>query len=264
MADVVEKMLGKKEAKHDSRNLLAAKYLASSFPASYDWQRYRRPVPARTYGNTVYGDCTLASQANLVSRFERTEQRRTILLPDQLVVDNYLQMTGGADEGWEELGALKRWRTVGYAPQADHTYTIDAFTQINQSNVDEMKAALWQFKLIKVCFGLPWAWSKIGCAGYDDPASVGAWDVGDGPDFEFNSWGGHSMSADAYDSEGLWVIHSWYEGTVPARQKVTWEAVKQYSDEAYSVVDSFDVWRKRRTAAFNLPALASDVREVTS
>lgn len=262
MADQ-QKMLGKKEVKHDFRNLRAARYLASEFPAWYDWQRKRRPVPARTYGNTQYGDCTLASQANCVARFERMEQRRTIILPDQLVIGNYLNMTGGADEGWYELDAIKRWRSIGFAPRNDRVYTIDAFTQVNTLNVDEVKAALWQFKVIKICFQLPWAWSRVDAPGYGSPETEGVWDVGDGPDFEPNSWGGHSMSADGYDAEGLWVIHSWYEGPRPARQKITWAAVQKYADEAYSIVDAFDAWRGPRKAAFDLPSLVADVRAVT-
>lgn len=257
-----QKLLGKKAVQHDSRNLRAVRYMTSTYPRTYDWQKRRSPVPARTYGNTTYGDCTLASQANCLVRFERSESRRTIILPDQLVIGNYLSMTGGADEGWYELDALKRWRTVGFSPRNDRTYTIDAFAQINSKNVDEIKAALWQFKLIKICFLLPWAWSSVGVEGYDP--NPGVWDVGEGDDYEVGSWGGHSMSADAYDEEGLWVIHTWYEGPRQARQKVTWDAVRKYADEAYSLVDSFNTWRQRRAVEFDLQALAEDVADVTS
>lgn len=264
MTDQPQKFLGKKEVKRDHRNLMAARYMASTFPEAYDWQKGRTPVPARTYGNTSYGDCTLASQANCLVRFERLEARRTILLPDQLVIGNYLNMTGGVDEGWYELDALKRWRSTGFTPREGRTYTVDAFAEINPRNISEIKAALWQFKVVKVCFALPWAWSSIEPKGYGPEGSDGLWDVGVGPDYELNSWGGHSMMADAYDGEGLWVQHTWYSGPTPARQKVTWAAVQKYCDEAYSVVDSFNSWRARRAVKFNVEKLAADVAEVTA
>jgi hypothetical protein len=250
-------------AKVDSRNLMAARYLASVFPASYDWQKRRRPVPSRTFGNDSYGDCTLASQANCITRFERSEQRRTVLVPDQSVISNYLEMTGGQDDGWYELEAIKRWRTVGMKASSTRSYQIDGFTQVNPLNIDEVKAAIYQFKMIKVCFDLPVAWAQIEPPGFGYGRPEGIWDVGDSEDFTPGSWGGHSMMSDAYDQNGLWVVHTWYVEPKPVRQLVTWAAVKRYCDEAYSVVDSFDAWRQRKPA-FDVNSLASDVQIVTS
>lgn len=262
MAEPV-KLLGKAPKQEDQRNLMAARYLASEFPAKYDWQKKRKPAPSRTFGNTEYGDCTLASQANALIRMERIEQRRTVLIPDQTVISNYLEMTGGADSGWYELDALKRWRSNGFLYRSDRRYTIDAFAEIHPTNTDEMKAALWQFKVIKVCFGLPKAWSRIDPPGFgSSPATEGAWDVGVGPDYEPYSWGGHSMMADGYDENGLWVAHTWYHAPKPARQLVTWEAVRKYADESYSIIDSFDGWRKK--AAFDVQQLQKDVEKVTA
>lgn len=260
--DFSAKNLGKAPKKEDRRNLMAARYLASGFPERYAWQKGRRMVPARTFGNTSYGDCTLASQANAVIRFERVEQRRTVLVPDQTVIQNYLDMTGGQDTGWYELEALKRWRTKGFDLPKGRTYQIDGFAEINPSNIDEIKAALWQFKVIKVCFALPIAWASIDPPAYAANGVGGIWDVGTGPSFTANSWGGHSMMADAYTEQGLWVSHTWYEGKVAARQLVTWDAVKAYCDEAYSVVDSFNFWRHR--AVFDIRAMKRDVEVVSA
>lgn len=261
---IPQKVLGKLAPKRDGRNLMAARYLASVFPAAYDFEKGRRPIPSRTYGNDSYGDCTLASQANCVARLERIEQRRTILLPDQAVISNYLEMTGGADDGWYELDAIKRWRTIGLKLASGRSYTIDGFTEINPRNVDEIKAAIYQFKVVKLCFGLPIAWAHVDPVGFAAPGSTeGKWDVGDGPDYDLYSWGGHSMSADAYTAEGVWVLHTWYVSQMSVRQLVTWEAVTRYCDEAYSVVDSFDAWR-RRMALFDVNSLKTDVTNITS
>lgn len=261
MADGITKRLGKLPAKQDGRNLRAARYLASSFPASYDWQKHRRAMPSRTFGNDSYGDCTIASQANCVSRFERMEQRRTVLIPDQTAIQNYLEMTGGQDDGWYELDAIKRWRTDGIKVSATRSYHIDGFTEVNPLDTDEMKAAIAQFKMLKVCFNLPLAWSKIDPPGYGYGRPEGVWATGEGPDFEAGTWGGHSMMTDRYDADGLWVVHTWYVEPKPVRQLVTWDAIKMYCDEAYSVVDSFDAWRQKKPA-FDVNQLASDVRIV--
>lgn len=257
------KLLGKGPKKEDHRNLMAARYLASEFPARYAWQKGRRPVPARSFGNTSYGDCTLASQANCVIRFERTEQRRTVLIPDQTVIRNYLDMTGGQDAGYFELDAIKRWRTTGFDMPRDRFYRIDGFAEVNPKNIDEVKAALFQHGLIKVCFALPIAWAGIDPPTYAADGIGGIWDVGVGSTFEPYSWGGHSLMADMYDERGLWVSHTWYDGPVAARQLVTWEAVQQYCDEAYSIVDSFNFWHQRN-ALFDIGALQRDVEAVTS
>ncbi len=262
--EIQPKKLGKLEVKHDRRNLMAAHYMAATYPPEYDFMKGRRDIPARTFGNTSYGCCTLASQANALARFERLEQRRTILIPDQTVISNYLEMTGGADEGWYELDAIKRWRTIGFPASATRRYTIDGFAQITPQSIDQMKAALWNFKVIKVCFGLPASWSTIDPPTYAVDGVGGVWDVGDdSPTFGFGSWGFHSMMADGYNSEGIWIGHTWYHGTKTARQFVTWAAVVKYADEAYSIVDSFNAWRSKKPV-FNLEALAKDVARVTA
>jgi hypothetical protein len=265
-----EKQLGKLEAKHDARNLMAAKYIAETPPASYDFMRLpskrrRSRLPARTFGNNDFGDCTLASQANALMRFERVEQRRTIIVPQQHVIDNYLQMTGGQDSGWYELDALKRWHSEGFDWNPNRKYTIDAFAQVNVDSADEIRAAMYAFRLIKICFGLPNGWKQIDPEGYGDAGPNGdhIWSEDGGDPW---SWGGHSMMADAYDEDGIWVVHTWFEGDTQARQLVTWEAVAKYADEAYSLVDSIDEWRSRPRLSrlVDLDALEKDVEEVTA
>lgn len=249
MPDIVLKKLGKMPVKRDARNLKAARYLASTFPASYDWQKNRTPVPSRTFGNDSYGDCTVASQANCISRFERREQRRTILIPDQTVIANYLEMTGGADDGWYELDALKRWRTKGVRASSTRSYTIDGFTEVNPRSIEEMKAAIWQFKLMKVCFSLPVAWSQIEPPGFGGGRPEGAWGTGVGPDYEPGSWGGHCIAgstpiallrgedvpvADLVGERDLWVYGSASDGAfVPAKAT---EVVKSGTKSTLRVV----------------------------
>ncbi len=74
------------------------------------------------------------------------------------------------------------------------------------------------------------------------------------------------MMADAYDEEGILVVHTWYEDNKEVRQKITWDAVMKYADEAYSVVDSVDDWRARPRLSkmVDLDRLESDVIEVTT
>lgn len=259
------RMLGKLEPKVDERNLMAARYMGTAVapPETYDFmngrgslvtgrrRKYgtRKPLPARTFGNNQYGDCTKASQANALMRLERLEQRRTVVIPDAEVIAQYLAMTGGADEGWYELDAIKNWRTVGFdtpstKDEPGNRYKIDAFAQVNVDRTELMRA-MSTFHLIKICFALPKAWQHIEPEGYGTASGNHVWDVGVGPDYDYGGWGGHSMMADAYDQAGLWVVHTWYEAPKQVRQYVTWEAVLKYSDEAYTIVDSLNAFKKR-------------------
>jgi hypothetical protein len=164
---------------------------------------------------------------------------------------------GGCDNGAYELDALKHWRNVGFELRIGRRYTIEGFAEVSNDDVDEFRAATAAFGGLKVCFALPRAWQRV-------PTS-GVWDVGEGADYAPGSWGGHSMWEDRYDEEFVYVVHTWYEGGPRVYQRVTWPAWQRYCDEAYSVVDAFDLWRKRPVAKLvDLSAFEHDVAEVTA
>lgn len=259
---IPEKRLGKAPRKIDPRNLQFAKYIkAVILPKATNFWKKRSPFPLRSFGNNEYGDCTRASQALLSMRMERLETKRTPQITDQEVIRVYLEMTqklyGGGDTGAYELDALNEWRNpeTTFKDTKGRPLTIDAFTQVNHNNIDEIKTALFLSKShgIKMCFNLPLAWSR-----------TWNWDIPEGQeltrDYEPGSWGGHSMVARDYDSEGVFVPHSW---GVPDG-KVSWKGILAYCDEVYVVIDSVNAWKKKVGDLLDIDALVEDVNNTSS
>lgn len=287
--EVVYKKLGKLPAKGDTRLLAFARFAQlDKVPAVYDPWKKRTRFPARSFGNRIYGDCTRASQAVMMTRLERVEAKRTPVIGDEEVLRRYFEMTwrrygGGADgspmpQGWAtpdgpgdigayEVDALSDWRNpaTAIADSAGHPLTIDAFTSVNHRDNEEVKAAIalsGKFG-IKICLNLPLAFSRI------DPPND--WDVPAGQtltgDWQPGSWGPHSLYAESYDRTGIKLPQTWYDGDVPYEQTLTWAAVAAYADEAHWVIDSIDGFRKRAgekvLAAVDLAGLVKAVNKVS-
>jgi hypothetical protein len=270
----VNKCLGKRPARGDARTLNFARFVQlDRVPRAYDPWKKRAPFPARSFGNTRLGDCTRASQAIAAMRFERLETRATPQIADAEVERAYREGCqrhyGTTDDvGMYEVDALSDFRNPDYTFKDAHgrPITIDAFTQVNVRDRDEVKAAIalsgkWG---IKVCLNLPAAYQA-----FEPPA---AWDAPpDGKftgDWEPGSWGGHSLAADAYDDRGVRLCHSWYDGPgVVYHQMITWAGLAAYADEAYWLLDSVDAWRKRpasQRAAVDLKGIVKAVNKVSS
>jgi hypothetical protein len=267
------KALGKKPARSHLKMLLLKDFIPKTPeppPKTYNYWKTKTGFPARSYGNRDVGDCTLASQANLATRMERVETRRTSsIITDEEVLRVYYDMTqrlyGGGDTGAYEVDALNCWRRADqtFRDQKGNPLTIDAFTSINIRDLDEVRYAIWLSgaKGIKLCLNLPLAYSHI-----DPPAIWPACpDSAPTGDWEPGSWGGHSLMADGYSTRGIELVHSWYDGDVKTdyKQTLAWEAFTIYCDEAYLVVDSIDGWRKKKTS-LEVDKLESAVNDISS
>lgn len=269
MSRKTAKALGKLPAKNDVRALLFARFVGidTAPVVSLPWKG-RAAFPARSFGNRDEGCCTRASQAVLAMRMERVEQRRTPKVTDAEVHRVYRAMTerlyGGGDTGGYETDALSEWRRPEYTfrDTAGRALTIDAYTRVNHLDLDEVRVALYVTKArgAKLCLSLPRAFSRI-----DPPAT---WDVPEGQPligpWEPNSWGGHSLTCDGYDRDGVWLVHTWYDGGV-YRQLLTWRAFAAYCDEFHVVIDSANAWKKRlRPGVLDVAGIVKAVNKVSS
>jgi hypothetical protein len=269
--------LGKLAPKNDPRQLMFAKFeggklkTVDAAPLVSDFWKSRAKFPAHSYGNTNIGDCTRASQAAFATRMERIEQKRTIEISEAEVERVYYAMTeklyGGGDTGAYEIDALNCWRRPEetFKDGKGNPLTIDAYVRVNHMDQMEIRRAI-NFSGghgVKLCFALPRAW-----------ASVDITEPWDGPpentpmngDWEPYSWGGHSMTAVAYNKVGIRVQHTWFDGPkgTPSEQIVTWRGMA-YCDEMYVVIDSVDAWRKRADILkFDLTNLVKAVNTVSS
>jgi hypothetical protein len=260
--------LGRLPVRSDTRALLFDDFITApaTLPKATNFWRRRSGFPLRTFGNDKYGDCTRAKQAVAHMRIERLETRRTPEITDDEVVRVYVDMSnrlyGGGDNGAFETDALSEWRNpdLTFRDTKGRPLTIDAFLRLNPFNHDQLRAALVVAgpKGFPFCINLPYAFQSIlPPADWDIPSDpgfqpIGAWMPG--------SWGGHSMWAFDYDEVGLWYDHTW----ALKPQRITWRAAAIYIDEAHSVIDSIDTWRKQRSLpSKTLKAIAGAVNDVS-
>lgn len=244
-----DRRLGRLPARSDTRALMFARFSTApkKLPKRTNYWTRKTPFAPRTFGNTQWGNCTIAKQAIAALRMERIETRRLPVISDQEVIDTYRRMVRevyGSDEdnGAYETDALSNWRKADktFKDERGRSLTIDAFTRINHLNHEELKQAIWTAGAhgIAVCLNLPWAFeSLVPHTSWHIPITqepTGEWMAG--------SWGGHSMWARDYDEEGIWLTHTWGMQD----QLITWRAASIYLDEAHLVIDSFDYWRKAK------------------
>lgn len=216
-------MLGKKPPKHDRRTLLMASYLVPMKLPN---------VPARVWtnalgpdfgmmANDVLGDCTCAAMAHMIQIWTGNASTE-VTIPDAQVVQAYrdfcgYQDTPETDNGGVELDVLNGWRKTGIGG-----HRIEAFVALEPSNRLHMKAAIAHFGGAYVGLALPATaqdqrvWSVVPHA----PSSV----AGKG------TWGGHAVCCVGYDQHFVWCV-TW--GKV---QRMTWDFVSAYMDEAYCVL----------------------------
>jgi hypothetical protein len=262
--------LGKLPARQSRKALMFSDFVKySRVPATMSYWKGKKPVPARTFGNDRYGDCTRAKQAYAAIRMERLEQRKPIDITDDEVIRVYTEMSdrlyGGGDNGAYEEDALNEWRRPDTTFRATdgNPYTIDGFLKINHADHNEMRAAmsLAAARGIAICLNLPEAYSDINPPEVwgtppDGTPLTGPWMPG--------SWGGHSMwSIGDYDAEGAWVDDTWAFGP----RKITWDGLAAYCDEAHMVIDSVDTWRARQKTdapvTLNLKKVVGAINEIS-
>lgn len=256
LLEQAKKRLGKLPARSSPKQLHFARFVKAAAPEpppSVNFWDKRVKFPARTYGNTENGCCTIASQAVAAARMERLEQRRTIEISTDEVLRVYYAMTdreyGGGDTGAFETDALDNWRRpeLTFRDAKGRPHTIDAYLRVNHTDINEIKRAVAFSGVhgVKICFNLPLMWSTQDIPEvWDVPESqlmTGPWMPG--------SWGGHSMFAGAgYTVDGMPPVHTWYHGGAEINygiQLATWRAIMAYCDECYIVVDSVNSWKKQ-------------------
>lgn len=260
---VLNKKLGRLPAKKDPRSVLFADFVRPSAKAPLTNNFWKdKKFPLDSFGNTTVGDCTIASQALMATRMEDIETKKIPSIPQKNVLASYYAMTkrlyGGGDTGANEEDALKNWRdkTHTFKDAKGNPLTIDAFTKLNHKSKEELKLAMFlsNGRGIKVCFNLPVAFQNMKI--WDLPKNqplLGDWTPG--------SWGGHSMFLNGdYDDKYVNWPTTWGEPDI----KISWAALAAFCDEAHSVVDSVDTWKKTASKYINVAGLIEGVNKVSN
>lgn len=248
--------LGKLEYKHDPLTLTMARFLLPEIhlPKAYDHDKGRRPFPLNMWGNDEWGDCVVAGEANHLLRLERAEQRRTISLTNQDVIDRYKGLTGAVspgdanDVGLVILEAMRNWRNTGWQV-GKRNYSIDAYGELDTNDPEQLRMAIYVLHGVHLGFWLPLAARRM--------TQEGIWDYSGqtGPEWEPGSWGGHLVYSKAFTTSTLEVL------TWEMKVRVTNDFIRKYADEAWAVVDSFDSWRVKQT--IDVAALVKALQQIS-
>jgi hypothetical protein len=228
---------GKKPAKRDKRNFKFATLLkaAPKLPKSYDFDVRYVAVPTPMFSNDVHGDCVIAGRAHQTLRFEYLEQRSIIPIKDPDVLREWHRENGNTESGLSVLDSLKEWRKKGWKA-AGKTYKIQAFTELDRTNLDEIRQAIVMQVGVGLGLTLPFDAVELLQAGRP-------WDVTSGPGGRPDPHGGHYVYCPGYTEQGP-VCVSWGR-----KQQMTWRFFTRFCDEAYALVDARDAMFKKATAS---------------
>jgi len=215
---------GKQPKKSDYRTLRFASYLAPTIPPPpsaysvlnrvYKGTNMTNPVTLFPLdGNDTLGDCTIAAAAHAVTVYEGLDNK-TNIPASQAVVAQYKQLSGGQDNGLNELDVLKHW-----GKNAMFGDTILAFTAIDPKNHAHVEQALSLFGGVYLGFQV----TRDCQQQFNDHEP---WPPGP----LLND--GHAVYAVEYDQNGLTVL------TWGNTQKGTWAWWDQCVDEAYAIIPS--------------------------
>jgi hypothetical protein len=248
--------LGKKDHRYDARTLMLADYFMPELrhPVTYDFDKGRSSFPTRLWGNDKWENSVIVAQANQLLRFERIEQRRTLLLQEDDVVWRYKLLSGAEDPGDKYdtglvvLDNLKDWFHNGWEFQGKK-YQIGAYGELLPNDPAQLRMACYLLHGIHLGFSLPVACTKL--------LNVGlSWDYkGEpGPEWVPGSWGGQLAYAKRYDTSGFEVM-AWGR-----KFHVSDNFIRKYCDEAWAVVDSLDSWQTKQT--MNVEKLARSLKQI--
>jgi hypothetical protein len=224
--------LGKLPKQTDARTLQLSRYLASTVAAPPDQIDWGQKVNGwGMLGNDTVGDCVWAAQGHADMLWSTNAQGAPVPITTAECLAAYEKVTGynpqagpsgnnPTDRGTSLLAGLKYWRHTGLDKQ-----TIDAFVEIEASDIDNVKLGIDLFGCVYVGVQLP---DSV----LPTPSQVPSWTVTpDGtPANRVNPDNGHCIIYSAYDASGPTVV-TWGQ-TVTA----SWAFHTAYCDEIYAMV----------------------------
>jgi hypothetical protein len=141
-------------------------------------------------------------------------------------MDEFYDQTERKNKSVKVLDSLKRWRTRGWQA-AGQNFKIKVFAQITPTDHEQVKRGI----LISLGVGLGFMLPDSAKGQFDDGQP---WEVISGPGSKANSENGHYVYVSGYTKDGP-VCVTW-----GSKQKMTWEFVDRYCDEAYAIIDDIE------------------------
>jgi hypothetical protein len=242
MIGLHERKLGRLPSPFDARQLWLSDYVQAELPPQPDKRLWQLPVADwGIMGNNQYGNCVIVAAAHAILAWRANELSDTQRITDSAVIELSREM--GALDGFNILDRLKYWRKFGM--WADKLW---AYTAIVPADWDQVKIAINEFGTCDIGINMPRAWQQSD-----------VWNTGSGSAYRPGTWGGHSVPLVGYDAEYVYAV-TWGE-----IQRMTWEALSYYCDEAYALVDKNWLAGDAETpSGFDLPKLHADLQLVTN
>lgn len=211
--------------------LKLASHLAAELPAppaAVNWGSAVADWPM--YGNDRAGDCVEAEQGHHEQVLSLVGSGIEVTVPEQAVIKAYEDIAGyvpgdpATDVGTNIQDAMGYWRKTGVGG-----HRIDAFAQVNQSDMREVTTAIALLGPLSIGVDLPQSAMDQFNAGQE-------WDV---VAHDGGILGGHCIIITGYDPQGLYGV-SWGQ---PVR--LTYAFWARYVSEAWVVVSR--EWVNART-----------------
>jgi len=239
--------LGRKAKHPEAHRLALARFLSKALPPPPD--EWKRPDGCvfPMFANDRLGDCTIAGLAHHL-HMQSVIEGRPIQFTEQDVVDFYLDMTGGADDGLVIVDVLQRAQDRGFPLSGAHKLAASAI--VEPSDGDNLRSACATFGGLTLGVLLPLA-----------AQSQAVWDVPDTKDLSsldgqwaVGSWGGHDVVVSAFDRNGLTLV------TWGVEKRCTWPWFVAYCEEAHPILDA----DRARQADVDMDALVAEIRSITA
>ncbi len=213
---------GKLNPRLDSRTLKTEDFLPSDLlpaPSRYDvlssvylqTGQYDETQLFSMDGNDKHSCCTIAALAHAITVY-RGLLGEVKIIPEQTVIDVYLQLTGGADLGLTALDVLNWWRKNPV--EGDQ---ILAYASLDISEPENVKQAIHLFGGLYLGFAV----QKNAESDFQNGIT---WTPGN------NTGQGHAVFVTGYEEDSITIL------TWGKKQLATWDWLFDQGDEAYVIL----------------------------
>lgn len=193
-------------------------------------------------GNDRYGDCTIAAVIHVDQATANLTAEPWTYPGDEVVVTEYLRLSGGKDTGLVEANVLKVWSTSGL-----FGHKLAGFASLNVRHLVPIRQA------VSLC-GAAYTGVLVPAPAQRQFAAGEVWDL-TGTDADSEIEGGHAVPIVGYNRTGP-IFVTW-----GALQQATWRWWNAYAEEAYAVLTA-DVKARGELRNVNFSALEADLKRL--
>jgi hypothetical protein len=241
--------LGKRQAKEDPSVARFGSTPSTAdllFPKAFDFDAEHAKL--KNYQDELFLNdrlpcCVISGRAHQTVRFEYLQRpsKKLIDVADAEVKHQY-QHEAGPFQGLVVSESLREWKNAGWMA-AGRRLHIEEYLRLNEKNLDEIRAAIFNMHGIGIGFQLT--------HGAEQQFQQGVRVWGDTTEPKPRRRG-HYVFVNAYDEEGPTCI-TWGQ-----KVKMTWGFFKRYCDEAYVMLDELENWED----TLDIAAVREHIEEV--